>query len=126
MGPFCIPPPRWLPLTVRFLAKDVAGEDTDGWGDDEYDSCCAASNSSGVVVDRPPSLASPDADNGRGRPGNRQKDGVTAAALAGDDRSGGSDVGGRVAPGSARQAERTGRKEGGGEGEGDDGWEGWD
>lgn len=105
-----------------FSAPDVGAEDTDGWGEDEDDSCAVSTNtnSSGVVVDRPLSSTSPRFRDD-GTPRSHNSSSANQGRVAGG--GGCSGGGGGVAGGD--QA----RREGGGgspEGEGDDGWEGWD
>ncbi|CAM9834924.1 unnamed protein product [Scytosiphon promiscuus] len=104
---------------------DVAGgEDTDGWGEEEENGSCAASStntntSSVVVVDRPSSSASlGGGGGGHSGSGGRVGGGAAAASAAGGDES-------SVSPGGGR-AQQEARERGEGEGEGDDGWEGWD
>lgn len=111
-----------------WVEPDVGAEDTDGWGEDEDDSCAASTNtnSSGVVVDRPMSSTSPRfRDDGHGTPRSH-----TGSASHGRVASGGSGGGGASGGGGGGilggdQARREGAG-GSPEGEGDDGWEGWD
>lgn len=107
-------------MTTQIHATDVGGEDTDGWGEEEYDSCCAASNSSGVVIDRPPSLASPNNSNETLQIQDLAAKESSAAPVAPSEP---------LAHGVEGRSKGRNRKEGTGSGEvgeGDDSWEGWD
>eukprot|EP00752_Nemacystus_decipiens_P006231 g5621.t1 len=106
------------------LRSDIGAEDTDGWGEDEDDSCAASTNtnSSGVVVDRPQSSASPRfRDDGASRFHSGSSN--HARVPSGDSGGGGGGGGGGALAGDQAPREGAG---GSAEGEGDDGWEGWD